>query len=248
MSPLGFEGRVVAVTGGGSGIGRATCVRLVAEGARVAVVDRDAELVAGTVEELGADAHGIVADVSNAQDVHRYVDDCVRRFGRIDGLFNNAGVTAALDEIVDLDPAELERTLRINTLGTFLGMQAGLRAFREREGPGVLLSTASGLALRGAERQAAYAASKAAVISLTRTAALENARHGVRVNALLPGPTRTAMLDALPPELLDEYAQMVPLGRLGRSEEIAALAAWLLSDESSFVTGSIYLADGGEGA
>lgn len=248
MPLKGLAGKVVIVTGGASGIGRATAERLIEEGARVTVVDIDAESVARTVIELGdGHVHGVTADVSVEADVDRYFAATLERFGRVDGLFNNAGVAPAPQSLADFDTAAFVRVLEVNVLGAFLGMRKMLNLLAVDGSSGSIVNTSSGLALRAIALQGPYAASKAAVVSLTKTAARE-AGPRVRVNALLPGPTETPMYLAVPEHIREEYAKLIPLGRMGRPEEQAAMAAWLLSDESSFVTGAIYLVDGGEGS
>jgi NAD(P)-dependent dehydrogenase (short-subunit alcohol dehydrogenase family) len=249
MPLKGLTDKVVIVTGGASGIGRATARRLIDEGARVAIVDVNAESVARTADELG-EQHvlGVTADVSVPADVDRYFDAAIERFGKIDGLFNNAGIAPAPLTLAEFEPDAFLRVFHVNVLGTFLGIRKALNVFAAQGTPGAIVNTASGLALRAVEQQGPYAASKAAVVSLTKTAAREAGSAGVRVNALLPGPTETPMYLAVPEEIRDEYAKLIPLGRMGQPEEQAAMAAWLLSEESSFVTGAIYLVDGGEGS
>jgi NAD(P)-dependent dehydrogenase (short-subunit alcohol dehydrogenase family) len=181
-------------------------------------------------------------------DVDRYFAGTLAHFGRVDGLFNNAGIVAPVLTLADVTLEAVERVFQVNVFGVFLGMRKMLGVLAEQRSPGVILNTSSGLALRGVEKQGPYAASKAAVVSLTRTAAREAGPAGIRVNAILPGPTDTPMYLGVPQDMRDEYAQLMPLGRTGKPEEVAALAAWLLSEESSNVTGVAYLVDGGEGS
>jgi NAD(P)-dependent dehydrogenase (short-subunit alcohol dehydrogenase family) len=249
MTLRGLDERVVIVTGGASGIGRATAARLLAEGASVTLVDINADELARAVDELGPDATlGVVADVSVAADVERTFTETIDRFGRVDGLFNNAGVAPEPRSLVAFGSEAFARVLAVNVLGVFHGMRAMLAHLSERNAPGAIVNTSSGLGLRGVTGQGPYAATKAAVISLTKTAAREAGGAGVRVNALLPGPTETPMYMAVPADMREEYARLIPLGRMGQPSEQAAMAAWLLSDESSFVSGAVFLVDGGEGA
>jgi NAD(P)-dependent dehydrogenase (short-subunit alcohol dehydrogenase family) len=249
MALRGLPGKVVIVTGGASGIGRATAARLIEEGAHVAIVDVDDENVFRSARELGEDkALAVTADVSVPTDVDRYFAATIERFGRVDGLFNNAAIVAPVLTLAEVTLEAVERVFSVNVFGVFLGLRKMLGVLAEQRSPGVILNTSSGLALRGVEKQGPYAASKAAVVSLTRTAAREAGPAGIRVNAILPGPTETPMYLGVPQDMRDEYAQLIPLGRNGKPEEVAALAAWLLSEESSNVTGAAYLVDGGEGS
>jgi NAD(P)-dependent dehydrogenase (short-subunit alcohol dehydrogenase family) len=248
VSLTGLRDRVFIVTGGAAGIGRAAAERLLDEGARVALVDVSAARLAEADDELGGESLlTITADAGSSADIDRYFAATTERFGRVDGLFNNAGVMATTETIADTNLAALERLVRVNFVGVFMAMRKMLRVADEQGSTGVILNTSSGLGLRGEARQGAYAATKAAILSLTRTAAIEAAPH-VRVNAILPGPIATEMTLSVPGELLDVYRRSVPLGRLGEPAEVAAAAAWLLSEESSFVTGSALLVDGGNGA
>lgn len=252
MPLKGLPGRVVIVTGAAEGIGRATVRRLLDEGAKVALVDRN-EGVAQVADEFGEDAFAIVADVSSESEVDRYMAEAVAHFGRVDALYNNAAINATADvemgAIADSAIDVFDRLMAVNVRGTFLGMRAMLRQLAVQGQPGIILNTSSELATRGAARQAIYAASKAAIVSLTKTAALEAGPTGTRVNAIAPGPTETALMLGVGEETLQRHIRpVIPLGRLARPEEIAALAAWLLSDESEFVSSGIFHADGGAGA
>jgi NAD(P)-dependent dehydrogenase (short-subunit alcohol dehydrogenase family) len=253
----GIAGKTVIVTGGASGIGRAVVERLLAEHANVVLVDADADAVGAATGELHGDRLlAIVADVAASEDTDRYMAAALMRFGRIDGLHANAGIAAAGVSIAATDPSEFDRTMAVNVRGVFLSIRAVLRALAEQGTPGAIVTTSSVLGLQGLAGQGAYCASKAAVISLTRTAAIEAGPAGHRVNAVLPGPIATPMATRIERSLPSEEREAfrrdllapVPLGRMGEAHEVAALVAWLLSDESAYVTGGIFSVDGGQAA
>jgi len=247
-----LTGKAALVTGGGSGIGRASCVLFAREGARVAVADwrhDAAEETVTLIRTAGGEALAMSGDVAIAADVERMVKQAVAQFGRLDVLMANAG-QALVADVLETDEAEWDRVLGINLKGCFLCAKAALPHLI-RAGGGSIILTASQLAFVGAERFAAYAASKGGALNLARAMALDYARHGVRVNALCPGAVETPLLldqfadQAGPQGSLADLVALHPLGRLARPEEIANAALFLASDESSFVTGLALVVDGG---
>lgn len=255
MALEGLAGKVVIVTGGASGIGRAAVERLLAEGAKVMLVDSDEDAVQRTLAELAEhDLAGVVADVSTEDGTERYFAAALERFGRVDGLHANAGIEGPTAPLAEVDPRAFDRLMAVNLRGVFLSLRRMLRTLAQQGSGGAIVCTSSALGLRGRPGLAPYAASKAAVISLTKTAAMEAGPAGVRVNAVLPGPTATPMIERLvegsgdPAAAREALHAGIPLRRYGRPAEVAALVAWLLSDESAFVNGGIYTVDGGESA
>lgn len=242
-----FTGKVAFVTGAASGIGRAAARAFAAEGARVAIADRteDAlERLRAEIEAAGGEVLAFVCDVSVPAEVEAAVTGTVARFGRLDCAFNNAGVEneAAPVHAIDLDA--WDRILAINLRGTFLCMKHEL-AQMVRQGGGVVVNTSSGAGIRGVAGGAAYAASKHAIIGLTRSAALDYARQNIRVNAVLPGNIKTPMMDRFTGGDVQKAIDLEPVGRLGKPEEIAEAVLWMCSDLGGFVTGAATVIDGG---
>jgi NAD(P)-dependent dehydrogenase (short-subunit alcohol dehydrogenase family) len=247
MSMKGLQDRVVVVTGGASGIGLAAAQRLVQEGARVAIVDIDGDAVRRAAEELGADrVLALTGDVSSEADVARYFAEATDHFGSLHSLHNNAGIEGPLAELVDFELEDFQRLVRVNYQGVFLNLREMLRTARRQGSPATIVNTSSGTAMHGVPRLGAYGSTKAAILGLTRAAAVENAQAGVRVNAIVPGPIETALFQRFPDEFRAGAQGFIPQGRLGTAEEAAALTAFLLSDEAPFITGAAYAVDGGE--
>lgn len=250
-----LQDKVALITGAASGIGRASALRFASEGARVVVADIQdtlGEETASTIRAAGGDACFVHADVSRAGDAEAMVDAALTRFGRLDILFNNAGVGKHIP-FDALTEAEWDRIVDINLRGVFLGCRYGVPALR-RAGGGAILNTASQSGLQGHPNNQAYCAAKAGVINFTRSLAKDLARHNIRVNAICPGGTDTPILRGYIPvgESADYVARMVaprtPFGRLARPEEIAAAALFLVSDDASFISGVALPVDGGASA
>ncbi|MCC7366933.1 MAG: glucose 1-dehydrogenase [Chloroflexi bacterium] len=251
-SPGRLDGKIALVTGGGSGIGRAICLRFASEGARVAVADWHADAAAETVrliEAAGGHAVATSGDVASPEDAGRMVNDAVTTFGGLTVLVANAG-QELVASATETSPAQWDRVIGTNLSGCFLVARAAIPPMQTAGGGSIVL-TASQLAFVAAERFAAYAASKGGVLNLARALALDHARDHIRVNALCPGAVETPLLlrqfqgQDGPQGTLADLAALHPLGRLGQPEEIAAAALFLASDEASFVTGSALVVDGG---
>ena len=250
-----FQGKVALITGAGGGIGRAAAMRFASEGARVVLVDVAAEALAegvAAVEAAGGRAHGVQADVSASADVQRYVGEACERFGGIDYFFNNAAVEGVIAPMVDYPEEIWERVFEINVKGVWLGLKYVAPVMRERGG-GAIVVTSSTSGLRGEANNSAYNASKHAVLGMTRTAAQEFAPWSIRVNAVCPGVVETGMLHRIetmvnpehPEAAHASFEQWPLLKRYGRPAEIAAMAAFLCSDDASYMTGGVYVVDGG---
>jgi NAD(P)-dependent dehydrogenase (short-subunit alcohol dehydrogenase family) len=245
--------KVIVVTGGGQGIGRATVLRCALDGARVAVLDREeaaAAAVVVMVERAGGTATAVVCDVARPEQVAQAFERVERTFGPLDGLVANAAIQLhgqdapahLLDEVV------WDRTHDVNLRGVFFCLRAALRQMLARGGGGSIVTIGSVTGLVGvAPDYAAYTASKGGVIAMTRGLAVQYGRDGIRLNTICPGPIETPLIaDILANQATRQWLiDKVPLGRLGRPEEIATMAAWLLSDEAAFATGGVFVVDGG---
>ncbi|MFH6780926.1 MULTISPECIES: glucose 1-dehydrogenase [Methylobacterium] len=242
-----FSGKVAFVTGAASGIGRATALAFAAEGACVAVTDRaEAPLdrLRAEIETAGGEVLAIRCDVSQPEEVGGAVARTVARFGRLDCAFNNAGVENTAAPVHEIALDEWDRILDINLRGTFVCMKHEI-AQMLRQGGGVVVNTSSGAGIRGVAGGASYAASKHALIGLTRSAALDYAKAHIRVNAVLPGNIETPMMDRFTDGDIQKAIDLEPVGRLGKPEEIAEAVLWMSSDLGAFVTGAAISVDGG---
>jgi NAD(P)-dependent dehydrogenase (short-subunit alcohol dehydrogenase family) len=243
--------KVALITGAGGGIGRAAALRFATEGASIVAVDLDADAAAATatlVADAGGTATPCTADVASSDACAAMVAVAEDAYGRLDVLFNNAGVMVpGDDDAVTTEESVWDLTMDVNAKGVFLGCKYGIPALR-RAGGGSIINTASFVAVMGAATpQIAYTASKGAVLALTRELAVIHAREGIRVNALCPGPLHTEMLMKFLDTDDKKQRRLVhiPMGRFGQATEIADAALFLASDESSFVTGTDFLVDGG---
>ncbi len=246
-----LKDKVALITGGGSGIGRETALLFASEGAAVVVVDVNDDAgkkVVAEIEATGGKAVYAHADVSKAADCENMVKVAEQTYGKLNILFNNAGISHADDDnAVTTEESVWDLTMEINVKGVFLGCKFGIPAL-QRAGGGSIINTASFVAILGAATpQLAYTASKGAVLSMSRELAMIHARQNIRVNALCPGPLRTELLMKYlnTEEKKQRRLVHIPMGRFGEAKEIAYGALYLASDESSFVTGTEFLVDGG---
>lgn len=245
-----LDGKVAIVTGGGSGIGRASALLFAREGAHVVVADIDAgraAAVAGEITGAGGQAIAAPTDVSRPDHVEAMVRAAVDTYGRLDVLFNNAGIEGEPGLLADSSIENWQRVLAVNLTGVYLGMKFGIAAMLKKGG-GSIINTSSVAGLVGFPATAAYCASKGGVIQLTRSAALDYARQGVRVNAICPGVIDTPMVQKVAvtaPAMLEMVKEQTPVGRMGTPEEVAGMALFLASDESAFCTGAVFVIDGG---
>lgn len=249
-----LAGKVALVTGAGGAIGAATALLMLARGASVIAVDRAgtslAELERGAGG--GASLHLVHADVTSEAAVAGYVTQALNAFGRIDVFFNNAGVEGQVAPIPDYPLADFQHVLQVNIVGVFLGMKHVIPAMAARGG-GSIINTSSVAGLMGSAGLSAYVASKHAVIGLTRTAAIECGPKNIRVNSVNPGPIESRMMRSIEgmaspgaaKAVHDQFAERIPLGRYGSCDEVASMVAYLASDEAKYLTGGVFVVDGG---
>ena len=252
---MNFNGKVALITGGGGGIGRATCLAFAAGGARVIVVDHDPTLgedTASAVHAAGGEARFVQADVTKSADVQGYVKAAVAAFGRIDCFFNNAGIEGQVVPIQEYDEDVFDQVIAVNLKGVFLGLRHVLPVML-KQGGGTVVNTASVAGLFGGPGMPAYVASKHAVLGLTKVASADVAGHGIRVNAVCPGPVETRMMRSLeaqrnpndPGAIAEAMRAGMPTGRYTLPEEVANMVLFLCSELSGNVTGTQFVIDGG---
>lgn len=241
---MDFHGQHIVVTGGSSGIGLVTAQLLASRGARVSLIARRQELLDEAVAGMGENAAGFAADVGDKAQLDSVLEAAAARLGPIHGLFANAGLTGGFTPAVAFDPEVFEQTIRINLTSVFWAIQKVLPGMIAAKN-GVILVTGSMGSKRGMAMNPAYVASKHGVLGLTRAIAVEMAPHNVRANCVIPGFIRTEALDRIPPEQQGKIAGRVPQRRMGTPMELAEVAAFLLSDAASHVTGQDWAVDGG---
>ncbi len=245
---INFDGKTALVTGGGSGIGEGVALGLAKSGATVAVVDLDikgANNVVKQIQDNGGNAFALSADVSKHEDVIKMMADTVAKTGRLDMVVNNAGIGGPLQTIEDYAEDGWHKVIDINLSGVFYGTQEAIKIMRKLGG-GAIVNMASVLGSVGTAYSGAYVSAKHGVLGLTKSAALENADYGIRINSVGPGYIETPLVvRSLSAEQLDELKNQHPMLRLGKPEEVANMVIFLLSDKASFITGSYHLVDGG---
>ena len=241
-----LQGRVTAITGGALGIGRATALLFAAEGATVALADVEVDTAVTVVKEIvgrGGRAIAVPADVGDPGQVQAFVDRVVAEFGRLDVMFANAGIAYSAP-FLDHPESQWHRVLRVNLTGVFLCCQVAARQM-VRQGGGRIIVTASINGFRGVENLVGYNVAKAGVIELTKTMAVELAKHQIRVNAIAPAQIDTRLTRSLPEEARRRRTDRIPMGRFGEVDEVAFAALFLASDDASFITGHTLAVDGG---
>ncbi len=248
-----LDGKVAVITGGAGGIGKAAGKRFVEEGADVLLVDLDEQALADACAEIGSNRVSyFVADVTKADDNHAMVQCATERYGGVDAFLANAGIEGDVASILEYDEARFDQVMAVNVKGPFLGLKAAVPALAARGGGSVVI-TSSVAGIRGAPGVTPYVTSKHAVIGMMKSAALEFAEQNIRVNTVNPSPVETRMMRSLeegmaPGAAAEAKARMeanIPLGRYAEPEDIANIMLFLVSDDAKFVSGSVYLADGG---
>ncbi len=254
-----LQGKIALITGSGSGIGKATALLFAQHGAKICVTDinlKGAEETASAINANGGDAICIEADVTNTEHVQRMIQEAVKKYQRIDILFNNAGMSSPLFQIEELDEAHWDKIMSVNVKSIFLACKYTVPVMK-KQGGGVIINTGSIIAVRPRPRQSAYLASKAAVVNLTKGIALETAPYQIRVNCINPVAAETPLLEKILRDSTsqeadyekekEKYVASVPIGRLATAEDVAYAALYLASDEASMLTGTCINVDGGRG-
>ncbi len=245
-----LDGKVAIITGAGSGIGKATAMLFAQEGAKVVVadiVDKQGKEVADTIKKNGGEALFVHTDVSRKEDVKNLIKEAVSRYGELNIMYNNAGIEGEMKDTANYSEEIFDKIISVNLKGVWLGIKYAIPEML-KTGGGSIISTASIAGLIGFPGLIAYCASKGGVIQLTKTAALEYAKQNIRVNCIAPGVISTPMVDRLVqsvPGMEKGLAAGEPVGRTGKPEEIAKAALYLASEDSSFVTGTTLVVDGG---
>ena len=253
-----FENKVVLITGAGSGLGRASALQISKEGAKLSLVDLNLQGLKETeaaIREVAPKAEilSITANVSEAEEVKKFVDLTLDKFGKIDGFFNNAGIEGKQNLTEDFGIEEFDRVIGVNLNGVFYGLKYVLETMK-KQGFGSIVNTASVGGIRGVGNQSGYAASKHGVVGLTRNSAIEYGQFGVSIKAIAPGAIMTPMVEASFKqidaqnweEVGKEFAKPNPMKRLGKPEEVGYLVAFLLSDHANYINGAVVPIDGGQ--
>lgn len=249
-----LNGKVAVITGGSGGIGLAAGKLFAEEGAHVLLVDLDEEVLEQAAGEIGDAASYVAADVTQPEQNQRFVQIAVERYGGIDVFFANAGIEGVVKPITEYPIEMFDKVMAVNVRGVWLGLKYVFPVMQERGGSIIITSSVAGIS--GTPNVAAYVTSKHAVIGLMRSAALEGAPYKIRVNTINPSPINNRMMESLEEgfapgqgkQMREQFAANIPLGRYGESHEVAQLALFLASDESSFLTGGVYMVDGGMSA
>ena len=240
-----FEGKVALVTGAASGIGKAAALLYAAHGAKVIVSDINDNETAAKIVAEGGEASFVQTDVSVAVECAQLINQTINTYGKIDIAFNNAGILGETNKLADMSVEGFERVISVNLNGVFYCMKFELEAMLKQGVGGVIVNTASILGAVGFDSFSGYVAAKHGVVGLTQNAAIEYSKNGIRINCVAPGFINTPLLGGMDAEAKDILALKHPIGRLGKSEEVAALVIWLSSAEASYATGGYYPIDGG---